>query len=212
MRGFRVELLARSWQQGGASWLKQVFLTVRGAGPWVWIIGFRASAADIQTAACHKTDLTLRSYRTFEEVDAATLRQIEAERTTFWWDTEAWLRKGWRMWVGLTGGEVALVGWTRDAEHARRFYFPVCSCGQVVWQVNTLPRFRGRGFFTSALAQMQQVLFEDGCEDLFITCADYNIASRRAIEKAGFKLIGHGRMRVKDQRMAWFPKFSREEV
>jgi RimJ/RimL family protein N-acetyltransferase len=109
------------------------------------------------------------------------------------------------MWVTTIDGELALVGWSRDSKSAQPFFFPLSHSAELIWQVNTLPEHRGKGAFTQTLLRMQEFLFEEGRQDLFITCADHNRPSMRAIGNAGFKRIGRGRIRLQPRKLVWIP-------
>src|SRR5439155_14861946 len=109
------------------------------------------------------------------------------------------------VWVAERDERVALVGWTRDSRHSEPFFFPLGSRATLIWQVATLPEFRGRGLYHRALERMQQVLFEEGVDEIFITCADYNRPSIKGIKKAGFSRIGRGRINRKGETFAYFP-------
>lgn len=55
----------------------------------------------------------------------------------------------------------------------------------------TLERYRGRGFYTSALRQLLRLLGNEGMAAIYIAVDPGNVASIRGIERAGFKLERH---------------------
>jgi RimJ/RimL family protein N-acetyltransferase len=59
----------------------------------------------------------------------------------------------------------------------------------------TLPEFRGKGLYPSALQGIQRYLKGRGYEKCFICATDDNLASIRGIEKSGFRLVGRTRLR-----------------
>ncbi len=59
----------------------------------------------------------------------------------------------------------------------------------------TLPEYRGRGLYPSALQVIQRYLKERGYERCFICVSDDNLASIRGIEKSGFRRVGRTRLR-----------------
>lgn len=59
----------------------------------------------------------------------------------------------------------------------------------------TLPEYRGRGLFPSALKAIQRYLKAQGYRRCFVSVRDDNVASIRGIEKAGFRLVGTTRFR-----------------
>jgi RimJ/RimL family protein N-acetyltransferase len=59
----------------------------------------------------------------------------------------------------------------------------------------TLPEYRGKGLYPSALRAIQQYLRERGYERCFICATDENASSIRGIEKSGFRLAGTTRFR-----------------
>jgi RimJ/RimL family protein N-acetyltransferase len=59
----------------------------------------------------------------------------------------------------------------------------------------TLPQYRGRGLYPSALKAIQRYLKGQGYRRCFICVGDDNVSSIRGIEKAGFRLLGTTRFR-----------------
>ena len=69
-----------------------------------------------------------------------------------------------------------------------------------VWDCRTLEKFRSLGIYRSALIECRSKGVDLGLNQLIIACHDYNIASKKAIEAAGFKLYSASKI-IK------FPKF-----
>jgi RimJ/RimL family protein N-acetyltransferase len=59
----------------------------------------------------------------------------------------------------------------------------------------TLPEYRGRGLYPSALKAIQRYLKAQGYRRCFICVSDDNVSSIRGIEKSGFRLVGTARFR-----------------
>ena len=59
----------------------------------------------------------------------------------------------------------------------------------------TLPEYRGRGLYPSALRAIQRYLKAQGYRRCFICVSDDNASSIRGIEKSGFRLVGATRFR-----------------
>jgi RimJ/RimL family protein N-acetyltransferase len=59
----------------------------------------------------------------------------------------------------------------------------------------TLPEYRGRGLYPSALIAIQRYLGAQGYRRCFICVRDDNVSSIRGIEKSGFTLVGSTRFR-----------------
>jgi RimJ/RimL family protein N-acetyltransferase len=59
----------------------------------------------------------------------------------------------------------------------------------------TLPEYRGRGLYPSALKAIQRHLKAQGYRRCFICVRDDNVSSIRGIEKSGFRLVGTTRFR-----------------
>jgi len=59
----------------------------------------------------------------------------------------------------------------------------------------TLPEYRGRGLYPSALRAIQRYLGAQGYRRCFICVRDDNLSSIRGIEKSGFRLAGATRFR-----------------
>jgi RimJ/RimL family protein N-acetyltransferase len=64
-----------------------------------------------------------------------------------------------------------------------------------VGDCSTLPEFRGRGVYPCALATLALTLRSDGCRRLYLYIEAENLASQRAVAKAGFRPLGAFSMR-----------------
>lgn len=79
----------------------------------------------------------------------------------------------------------------------------------VVDRCFTLPRFRGLGLFPAALSTVDQAIPEDmrNFENIFIECSVCNHSSKKAILKAGFRIVGSA-IEVGRKRIGWLKKSS----
>lgn len=167
---------------------------------------FELRKQDQPPAPAESSDaLSLCSYRTWdtvpEEMKAAMIRSLDGQ----YWGKEQWMQLGWRLWIGTMGRELALVSWTREAGGCEDFFFPMSADCAMIWQTITVPAFRGRGLCAAAFRRIAAALFESGFARVYCSCRDYNISSRKAIEKAGFQCIGRGVVAKRTGQGVWHP-------
>ena len=98
------------------------------------------------------------------------------------------MRHGAVLWLGRLNGQVATLLLSRAGRHYRKWFLPLRPDDIVVFRFQTLPAFRGRGLIGALLAE---VLRQErrGDARAHTDCRVWNTASRRAIEKAGFRHV-----------------------
>jgi ribosomal protein S18 acetylase RimI-like enzyme len=67
----------------------------------------------------------------------------------------------------------------------------VASKTAYIWDCKIAPDYRGRGFYRAALMELLSFANMRSCASVSIYCSQTNTASKKAIEKAGFKRKGH---------------------
>ena len=125
-------------------------------------------------------------------------------RQDFWWDSKAWLSLGWRMWAGFIGDELAIVSWTRNHKQSARFCVPLLPWESLIWQTSTAKGYRSRGIFGAMLDHVVRQLIVEGNRRIYTCCLESNMASRRGIERCGFRRIGYLILKRR-QSSTWVP-------
>ena len=107
-------------------------------------------------------------------------------------DGDAMLRHGRVLWLYLREGRVSSYMWSTSGEHLDHYFFAVPGEAHVFSHAGTVQEDRGMGLMTDVLSTASGRLLSGGAMQLYIDCSDWNMSSRRAIEKAGYALYGHG--------------------
>lgn len=124
------------------------------------------------------------------------------------WGEPGWFDRGWRLWVGEIDGCVACLGWLRSAAQSRDFFYPMPEDTELLWQMVTLPEFRGRGLHVTFRLALMRARLEEGVVGFFINCREYNSTSHRNILKMGFHPVGHCTDSRITGRRSWHPTAS----
>jgi GNAT superfamily N-acetyltransferase len=104
----------------------------------------------------------------------------------------------------LVDGELAAYGWAATgAAHigGLDLAFTVPPGERYLWDFLTLPHYRGRGLYPLLLQEILRRQMAEA-EWFWIGHEPTNLASRRGILKAGFRLVGHVR-RLRDGELAF---------
>lgn len=110
------------------------------------------------------------------------------------WGRTEWIGDPrWTLWLaertdqpGAPAGTV----WWRTAAAAGPFFCPLPAGAVLIGPIATLPEARGQGVAPRAMRSLMAHLASEGVRTFFIDCRDYNLASRTAIERAGFVPAG----------------------
>jgi GNAT superfamily N-acetyltransferase len=108
------------------------------------------------------------------------------------------------LWVGRMNGRLASLGVSRRGALACDYFWPVVPSCVMLSHFGTVPEFRGRGLYPAMLTHILRELAADHVEHFLIECCDWNIGSRRGIERAGFRHIGYGKATIRG-RLSWHP-------
>lgn len=197
------ELLRRAWKAGPYPFLREVGMLARNKLWGATHLVFEMRRQDYTPIS--DDSLSLLPYETWDAVPEDMKEAIVREFHDQYWGKPEWVQIGWRFWIGMIEQELAIVGWTRGPGRCEDFFFPLSSDCGLLWQTVTLQKFRGRGLCSLVLSRMSGALFESGVARVYVSCRDYNVSSRRAIDKAGFKYIGRGCVRKRTGKGIWYP-------
>jgi RimJ/RimL family protein N-acetyltransferase len=116
------------------------------------------------------------------------------------------IKRGWRLWIGTVGNQFAIFIWTRTSYHSADFLFPIGEKAVLIWYGESIATYRGMGLMPLLVDHIVQTLDAEGIQTAFVTCATFNLATRRVLEKAYFRVIGRGLMRAGSGRgILWIP-------
>ncbi len=100
---------------------------------------------------------------------------------------------GTRAWIGMDDDRVAFSSWVEE----HRLYidelhstWKLAPPDAVVYDVVTMPEYRGRGIYPDALRRLCGRLAEEGLRHLWIYAEEKNESSLRGIAKADFEYHG----------------------
>ena len=197
MSRFRPELLKRAWDQGVSRFLWQGCSMLLAAGPYISVIGFRRDCQDgFQVLDEKGSGVDFQNFTHWKEIPEHIQRLLTEFDTTGSIGFKDVLERGWRLWVGTREDKLSVFGWTRTETESRDFFFPIGRNSVLIWYTETLRDYRGLGLFPLILDYMVHTLASEGIASVYITCASYNYASRRGIEKANCQMIGRGLIRA----------------
>lgn len=106
------------------------------------------------------------------------------------WGRPDWFVRGWRLWVAEQDGQIAALAWWRNAAQARDYLPALRADEELLWHCTVLPAFRGRNLQALAWHALARDRVADGIVGFYTNCRDYNLPSRRNIERVGFTCIG----------------------
>jgi GNAT superfamily N-acetyltransferase len=174
------------WQRA-ASWLWWRVLTA-----WRRVFQHRSHVFVHDTVLPDRplpTGFVVTRYATVAELPPDVVDELTALRGDVSVAADQWeMRRGAVLWLGRLDGQVATLLLSRAGRHYRKWFLPLRPHDIVVFRFQTLPVFRGRGLIGALLAE---VLRQECSGDAraHTDCRVWNTASRRAIEKAGFRHV-----------------------
>jgi hypothetical protein len=176
-----------------------------GFSPVVHALGFRRDCYDGFRLKDEKgSRVGFQDYRRWEEIPGEIKALLAAYDPLNLVGFDKVLGRGWRLWMGTRDKQLAVYAWTRSGKECQDFFFPTGSNSVLVWYTETSAGQRGLGLQPLILDHIVRILDCEGIECAYIACAKYNYASRLGIEKANFRLIGHGLMRARSgQGVLW---------
>jgi hypothetical protein len=140
------------------------------------------------------------------DLDSGSLRRCQEQQPVYLSTLrilayEARLARHDRCYALFEGKTLVNLGWVGPrtalaaAEVGRRFSVPFTGLLPVIYDCWTPPEFRGRGYYPIALDRMAVRLLQDYSQ-VWIYTLETNVASRKGIQKAGFRLsLRHVRTR-----------------
>ncbi len=204
---FRIQLLKRSRKQGIGPLIKEVLSLLISSGPIISVLGYSRDCRDgVRFTGYRGKEVVFQDFTIWEEIPSDLKKSLlmadERQDEGF----ENVINRGWRLWLGTIGDQLAIFMWTRTSSHSADFFFPIGEKGVLYWQAETLPAYRGINLLPLLFDHIAKTLDAEGIHTMYATCATFNLASRRVFEKAHFRLIGRGLMRAGSGRgMVWIP-------
>lgn len=145
-------------------------------------------------------------YDSWEEIPVAYRNVLQDKNKGIWWDSQEWLSKNIRLWLGTIDDKPAVLSYLCTGNQVRNFYFQMSKKCLFVRFVYVLPEYRGRKLMSLLLTHIVHKSFNDDFECVCCITDEYNIPSRNSIERVGFRLIGNGITKRRTGRRIWFPK------
>ena len=206
MDSFKINLLKRSFRVGVLPFLSQLLLMIKDKlfGPIYLIYEIRKGQFSPLTSEMNDP-LDFCCYSEWKQMPEDIKSTILEELDGQYWGKEEWMELGWRLWVGTVDQKLAILTWVREAGQCEDFFFPLSHDCALVWQTITVPQYRGKGLASLLYNKIRRELFRRGYSQLYVSCRKYNLASRKNIEKSGFKYIGRGIIERKTGRGIWYP-------
>jgi len=202
----KVVLLRSAWRRGLAAFLRQFHLTFCDTFLSRTHLIYQASAADVLKQEIQEIPgLSFREVHCWEEFSEPVQRRLLADQASLSWGSVSWFNRGWRLWAGEFGDQLATLCWWRSPEQSRDFFQSIPGDAELMWQSTTMPEFRGRGLFTVQRLHLLRYRIEDGVGQFFVCCESYNMTGRRNLPSQGFHLIGHTTYSKITKRRTWHP-------
>jgi RimJ/RimL family protein N-acetyltransferase len=204
MNPYNYRLIKRSFAEGhiltGFSLLVQ-FLRAKISNPRRYVYGLHPS--DWKYIALNKEiKVTIRLFNKWGTVPQSLKDQLLEYPELIWWDNQKLIEQGGMLWVVLIHDKLACLGYSRQGDTS--YFFKIHDDEVLLSHFATLPQFRGKKLYPHLLSIITKDLLERGAAYFFIDCNDYNLASQRGIEQAGFTRIGIG-MIARRQKNYWIP-------
>ncbi|MBN1491124.1 MAG: GNAT family N-acetyltransferase [Phycisphaerae bacterium] len=138
-------------------------------------------------------ELRFARYATPESIPPEQLYALkEAQGDVHVQEHLRWMRQGAVLWVAVLDGKIAGSQLCCLGRHLRRWFVPLQDHDLIIFRVNTVSEFRGRGI--SPLMMRHIITHEaKGGARTYADCKVYNRPSIRSIEKAGFRRIATAR-------------------
>lgn len=206
MDRFKIDLLKRSFSAGVVPFLSELSLILKDKlfGPTHLIYEIKKEQWTYCTVGM-SDPLDICCYSEWEQVPEDIKAAIHEELDGQYWGKKEWMDLGWRLWVGTIDQKLAIISWTRRGGQCDDFFFPLSHDCVLIWQTITVPRYRGKALAPLMLNKMFRELLQRDHLRLYGSCRKFNYASRKIIEKTGFKYIGFGVVKKKTGQGIWYP-------
>jgi RimJ/RimL family protein N-acetyltransferase len=149
-------------------------------------------------------------HRSSGSVKCRLRAEMAQEKRCVFWSVDELFAAGAVLWAGSLQGEPACLGCSQTGASAAPFFFPLADSWVLLSHFVTFSAFRGRGLYPALLSAIVCALVAQGKDRFFVSCAEWNTASRRGIEKAGFRLMGCGFVK-RGGRLIWLPGAKQKE-
>jgi RimJ/RimL family protein N-acetyltransferase len=206
MDRFKIDLLKRSFSAGVVPFLSELSLMLKDKlfGPTYLVYEIRKDQ-HIPTINEMNSSLDICNYLKWEQVPEDIKSAIHEELDGQYWGKKEWMDLGWRLWVGTIDQKLAVLSWTREAGQCEDFFFPLSDGCVLIWQTITVPRYRGKALAPFMYNKVLRELFQWENLRVYVSCREFNLASKKNIEKSGFKYIGFGVVKKKTGQGIWYP-------
>ncbi|MCK4913615.1 MAG: hypothetical protein KAS69_03330 [Planctomycetes bacterium] len=157
-----------------------------------------------------KEPLEMPGYRievieSYEMISASLRNELSQLKKEIGYDIGTLFDNGASLWVARLDDKVAHIAWTQTGDKVGRYFFPLTSDYIMISHCCTLPAYRGSHIYPVTLTKLVSALGRRGNKRFFVACSDCNLASIRGIERAGFRLIGRGKVK-RCNRLIWYQK------
>lgn len=134
----------------------------------------------------------IKMFTSWDTVNKSLRERLGQHKGHFGLELEEMLKMGAYLWIGYVKGDAASFAWTQTGDQVRSHFFPLMSDDVMITRCVTISSYRGLGLFPATLLHIVSTLGARGIRRFYVGCADWNLFSQRGIERAGFKLLGHG--------------------
>jgi RimJ/RimL family protein N-acetyltransferase len=140
----------------------------------------------------NKEKFVLVSISSVEDISEQLWKEFERHPRLIFWDTRLLLQSGCRLWLGYSEDDLVCILWSIPGNIQKSYFFPMTEKCVLIGRCVTFPQFRRKGYFTRSLILLTLNLANEDFNRFYVDCAEWNVASKKAIERAGFLRIGHG--------------------
>ena len=110
----------------------------------------------------------------------------------FPWNIKTRLQSGSYCWLGMMECKLANIGWTTRGDRIEAYFFPLTKKNIIISHCATLPQWQGKGLYPVMLQHIVRATSDQMIDRIFIESSDWNRASTRGIQRAGFQMVGTG--------------------
>lgn len=194
----KVILINNSIKYGLKPFSEQVYLSFCDTFLWRRHLIYCAKKDDVLKKEIGKIDgLDFREVKGWSDFSKNTQLYLLKNRELLQWGDPSWFDRGWRLWAGEFGGDLATLCWWRSPENSRDFFIDIPDDSELMWQSTTIPKFRSSGLFTYQRLNLLRMRIKEGVNRFFVCCEAFNTTGKKNLPKQGFKYIGrHTRSKI----------------